>query len=91
MEPFDFDSAKEDLNSEIEFISDYEVMSYALYPKVAKDFLKFKSQYGPVDKLETRHFLLDLIWEKSLRLPLRRARLSPSRPSLLALCAPTLA
>ena len=35
-------------------VSDNDVMSYAMYPKVAKDFLKFKSQYGPVDKLETR-------------------------------------
>jgi len=33
-------------------------MSVAMYPHVAKEFLKFKEQYGPVDKLETRHFLV---------------------------------
>lgn len=58
MAPFDFEKTTEELKSEYEFISDQEVMSYALYPKVAKDFFKFKAQYGPVDKLETRHFLV---------------------------------
>ena len=29
-----------------------------MYPKEAKDFFKFRQQYGPVDKLDTRHFLL---------------------------------
>ena len=33
-------------------------MSAAMYPKEAKDFFKFRQQYGPVDKLDTRHFLL---------------------------------
>ena len=33
-------------------------MSAAMYPKEAKDFFKFRQQYGPVDKLETRHFLV---------------------------------
>ena len=31
-----------------------DVMSYAMYPHVAKEFFKFKETYGPVDKLETR-------------------------------------
>ena len=39
-------------------ILDYDVMSAAMYPKEAKDFFKFRQQYGPVDKLDTRHFLL---------------------------------
>ena len=59
MEPLDF--AK--LRSELETgghqnISDYDVMSAAMYPKEAKDFFKFRQQYGPVDKLDTRHFLV---------------------------------
>ena len=39
-------------------ILDYDVMSAAMYPKEAKDFFKFRQQYGPVDKLDTRHFLV---------------------------------
>jgi hypothetical protein len=30
-------------------------MSAALYPHVAKEFFKFRAQYGPVDRLETRY------------------------------------
>lgn len=33
-------------------------MSSALYPQVAGDFLRFKESYGPVDKLNTRVFLV---------------------------------
>lgn len=32
-------------------------MSAALYPEVTNDYLNFREQYGPVDKLETRIFL----------------------------------
>ena len=58
MEPMDFDQLKTDLNKSYERITDYDVMSAAMYPKEAKDFFKFRQQYGPVDKLETRHFLV---------------------------------
>ena len=60
-------------------LSDVDVMSAALYPKVSEqdpfrstrgsphpylcaqvseDFFRFREKYGPVDKLETRHFLV---------------------------------
>jgi len=58
MEPLDFVSLKQDLSSKFANITDYDTMSVAMYPHVAKEFLKFKEQYGPVDKLETRHFLV---------------------------------
>ena len=32
-------------------------MSAAMYPSVCKEFLEFRSKYGPVDKLATRIFL----------------------------------
>ena len=58
MAPLDFEGLKSDLNKSFEKITDYDVMSAAMYPKEAKDFFKFRQQYGPVDKLETRHFLV---------------------------------
>jgi len=58
MEPLDFVSLKQELSSKFANITDYDTMSVAMYPHVAKEFLKFKEQYGPVDKLETRHFLV---------------------------------
>merc|ERR1719304_32021 len=58
MQPLDFEKLKTDLTKSYDRISDYDVMSAAMYPKEAKDFFKFRQEYGPVDKLETRHFLV---------------------------------
>jgi len=58
MDPLDFDALKQELSAKFDNISDYDTMSAAMYPHVAKEFFKFREQYGPVDKLETRHFLV---------------------------------
>jgi len=58
MEPLDFDALKKELESKFSNITDFDMMSAAMYPHVAKEFFKFREQYGPVNKLETRHFLL---------------------------------
>ena len=59
MQPLDFDNLKSELVAGgHQNITDYDVMSAAMYPKEAKDFFKFRQQYGPVDKLDTRHFLV---------------------------------
>merc|ERR1712106_727976 len=58
MEPLDFGALKQELTSKFASVTDYDVMSVAMYPHVAKEFFKFREQYGPVNKLETRHFLL---------------------------------
>jgi len=41
-------------NSEV---TDADVISSALYPKVCDDFINFRNTYGPVDLLDTRIFL----------------------------------
>ena len=48
------DELTEKLNCEI---SDTDVISSALYPKVCDDFINFRNTYGPVDLLSTRIFL----------------------------------
>lgn len=59
MEPFDFEATKAELKSKHgDWIHDRDVMSVALYNKVADNFFKFRTLNGPVDKLETRHFLV---------------------------------
>ncbi len=60
MEALDFSKLKEELimkHSESE-ISDKDVISAALYPKVFDDFKEFRAKYGPVDKLDTRTFFV---------------------------------
>lgn len=55
--PLDFGALKTQLTESHPHITDKDVMSAALYPQVTDEYLTFKDQYGPVDKLETRIFL----------------------------------
>lgn len=58
MAPLDFAAIKSKLSEEHgPRITEYDVLSYAMYPKVTEDFLFFRNKYGPVDKLDTRIFL----------------------------------
>lgn len=57
LEALDFDALKKELKESHPHVTEKDVMSAALYPKVTKDYLNFKEQFGPVDKLETRIFL----------------------------------
>lgn len=58
MSPLDFSKLKEDLKETFPNINDKDVMSAALYPQVTKEYLAFRDDYGPVDKLDTRIFLV---------------------------------
>lgn len=56
---FDFEAATVDLKEKFGGrIREEDVMSYALYPNVATEFFEFRDVYGPVDKLDTRIFLV---------------------------------
>lgn len=55
--PLDFVALKKELQESHPHVTDRDVMSAALYPKVTTDYLSFKEQFGPVDKMETRIFL----------------------------------
>lgn len=56
--PLNFEALKEELKEGFEQVSERDVMSAALYPQVTKEFLSFREQFGPVDKLDTRIFLV---------------------------------
>ncbi|XP_024881278.1 pyruvate carboxylase, mitochondrial isoform X2 [Temnothorax curvispinosus] len=55
--PLDFDALKKELKESHPHVTEKDVMSAALYPKVTNDYLNFREQFGPVDKFETRIFL----------------------------------
>ncbi|KAK6641984.1 hypothetical protein RUM44_013707 [Polyplax serrata] len=57
LEPLNFEGLKKNLEEQYHGITDRDVMSAALYPKVTEDFLTFREKFGPVDKLPTRIFL----------------------------------
>jgi len=54
----DFKKLKEQLEAKHEQpITETDVLSAAMYPKVKDDYLRFVDEFGPVTKLETRIFL----------------------------------
>lgn len=55
--PLDFAALKKEVLESHPHANDRDVMSAALYPQVTNDFLTFREEYGPVDKLDTRIFL----------------------------------
>ncbi|CAG9809002.1 unnamed protein product [Chironomus riparius] len=54
--PLNFDALKNEVLELHPYATDRDVMSAALFPEVTNDFLTFRQNYGPVDKLETRIF-----------------------------------
>ncbi|CAH1985210.1 unnamed protein product [Acanthoscelides obtectus] len=56
--PLDFNKLKTDLTETFPNSTDRDVMSAALYPQVTNEYLAFNEKYGPVDKLDTRIFLV---------------------------------
>lgn len=57
--PMDLDALKKKLvEKHGPKVTECDVMSAAMYPKVCDDFLGFRNTYGPVDLLDTRVFLV---------------------------------
>lgn len=62
MKPLDFAKLRQNLeakhNPNNVQITECDVMSAAMYPKVTDDFLRFLADFGPVSELDTRIFLV---------------------------------
>ncbi|KAI9724462.1 MAG: hypothetical protein M1812_000530 [Candelaria pacifica] len=57
LEPLDLDKIRKDLKEKYGSISECDVASYAMYPKVFEDYRKFISKYGDLSVVPTRYFL----------------------------------
>ncbi len=59
MPPLNFMQLRDELEEKHNHtvISDTDVMSSAMYPKVCDDFISFRNEFGPVALLDTRIFL----------------------------------
>uniref|UniRef100_A0A1W7R9W0 Pyruvate carboxylase n=1 Tax=Hadrurus spadix TaxID=141984 RepID=A0A1W7R9W0_9SCOR len=53
-----FDALKAEIVEKYGRLRDVDVMSAAIYPKVSKEFFQFREEFGPVDLLGTRIFLV---------------------------------
>jgi pyruvate carboxylase len=59
MQPLDFTNLENKLKDRFgPTVRETDVMSAAMYPKETEEYLDFKESYGPVDKLDTRIFLV---------------------------------
>ena len=57
LDDVDFDALKEELSNEINRqVTDLEVLSYALYPKVFLDYIKAIDQFGKISVIDTPTF-----------------------------------
>ncbi len=56
--PLDFEKLKEEILESHPNATFRDVMSAALYPEITNDFLTMRETYGPIDKLDTRIFLV---------------------------------
>ncbi|MEH7076042.1 pyruvate carboxylase [Neobacillus drentensis] len=58
LEQVDFEKLKEELYKELgRQVTDFEITSYALYPKVFMDYIRTDEQYGNISVLDTPTFL----------------------------------
>ncbi|GEN44768.1 pyruvate carboxylase [Alkalibacillus haloalkaliphilus] len=58
LKPVNFEALKEQLYEKLDRqVTPYEIISYALYPKVFLDYQKFVDQYGDISVLDTPAFL----------------------------------
>uniref|UniRef100_A0A0A9XGF5 Pyruvate carboxylase n=1 Tax=Lygus hesperus TaxID=30085 RepID=A0A0A9XGF5_LYGHE len=75
LKPLDFGKLKESLQEKHTFVTDKDVISSALYPLVTDDFLNFRDEFGPVDKLDTRTFLTGPKIGEEFEVPLEKGKL----------------
>uniref|UniRef100_A0A2A4K9L4 Pyruvate carboxylase n=1 Tax=Heliothis virescens TaxID=7102 RepID=A0A2A4K9L4_HELVI len=56
--PLDFAKLKKELQESFPDVTDLDVMSAAMYPKVAKSYFRMRDKYKPITHLDTKSFLV---------------------------------
>lgn len=57
MQPYDFAAARKKLEEKYGMVTECDLASYAMYPKVFEDYKKFTDTYGDLSVIPTRYFL----------------------------------
>lgn len=75
LEDVDFGALKEELFKELgRAVTDFDVLAYALYPKVFLDYNKTIELFGDVSNLDTATFLYGMRLGKKSKLKLKRVK-----------------
>lgn len=57
LDPIDFDKIRKEAKEKFNTISETDIASYVMYPKVFEDYRKFTDKYGDLSVLPTKYFL----------------------------------
>ena len=61
MEPVDFEAIRQELSDiQQDEVTEQDIISYVLYPKVYKQYIQTKEQFGNVSLLDTPTFLFGM-------------------------------
>ncbi|CAH0625326.1 unnamed protein product [Chrysodeixis includens] len=74
LKPLDFEKLKKDLHKHFPEVDDYDIMSAAIYPNVAKTFFRNRSKYGPLTRLDTKTFLTGPTIGQAIRVRIERGK-----------------
>ncbi|XP_052749258.1 pyruvate carboxylase, mitochondrial isoform X2 [Galleria mellonella] len=72
--PLDFDKLKNEIAETYPNITDLDVMSAAMYPQVANDYLRIRDKYGPVNLLDTKTFLVGPTVGETIEVKIERGK-----------------
>ncbi|SMN19121.1 similar to Saccharomyces cerevisiae YGL062W PYC1 Pyruvate carboxylase isoform, cytoplasmic enzyme that converts pyruvate to oxaloacetate [Maudiozyma saulgeensis] len=72
--PFDLASIKEDLETRFGDISECDVASYNMYPKVYEDFQKMRELYGDLSVLPTKNFLAPAVIDEEIEVTIEQGK-----------------
>lgn len=74
----DFDQLKAELEERHgKTMDEYDVISATLYPRVFDNFVEFRSKYGPVDRIDTKNFLVGPEYAEDLDVSVRNYYMLP--------------
>ncbi len=72
---YDFESAGKELKTKFgRNISDEDLISYALYPKVFEDFLRFTDEFGDPSNFDTKSFFYPMKLEEEIELDIEEGK-----------------
>lgn len=75
LDEYDFKNASEMLQKEFKrTFTDEEIISYALYPQVFKDYIKFAEEYGDSSVFDTKAFFYPLSKEEEISIDIEEGK-----------------
>ncbi|MCG3411748.1 pyruvate carboxylase [Staphylococcus massiliensis] len=76
LEPIDFDALRKDLESKQQkTVTDQDVISYALYPKVYENYIATNEQFGNISLLDTPIFLFGMRENETVQIEIDRGKI----------------